>query len=333
MKGDVLVVIRGGIADHLLASSFISKVRKKFPKDKNRLVVLADYPEIYALKDISGNFVPVDDRIDAVYWTKDTKSFYSSKHLKIVESFDNHPFKPIKKQERHYHQLEAWSVVNGFDPEAGGINYAITDIELARSEMMAKIYPEGYVVVHPFSGSHPNFPNRNTERRDWDKTKWQMVINSISKLIPVVQIGLQGEHVFENLFSLVGFTSIRDAIAVIKKATMVVTVDNFSVQVAQLFNVPAVVLWGSTNPLYCGYTNQVNVVNFRSCPETFCGRPNVFFFEEDIPITTFGTWKYCERECLKNIEVAQVLSACYNILGGKGILPAAQVDSSASSHN
>jgi len=106
------------------------------------------------------------------------------------------------------------------------------------------------VVIAPYSDSprkaaHPSF---------WIELVEKLVENNIQ----VLQVGRSGDYYIKGAFSLIGITSPRQIVALLKRCDIAVTSDNFIMHAARCANKPAVVLWGPTDKNVYGYDTHIH---------------------------------------------------------------------------
>lgn len=110
---------------------------------------------------------------------------------------------------------------------------------------------KGYVVLSPFS---------NFRLKEWSIENWATLINKMS--VPVVITGtredLQKSKFLETLvkkrfINLTGKTSLRELMALLRGAKIVVANDSSPVHIANAFGVPAITIYTATSPVYGFY--------------------------------------------------------------------------------
>jgi ADP-heptose:LPS heptosyltransferase len=86
---------------------------------------------------------------------------------------------------------------------------------------------------------------------------WQQVVDGLRQAgFFVVQVGKKGDTYVRHAYSLVGATTLREVISLLRCFDVVITCDNFLMHTAHLVGVPAVVLWGPTSHEVYGYAEQ-----------------------------------------------------------------------------
>lgn len=88
--------------------------------------------------------------------------------------------------------------------------------------------------------------------------KWHMIVEKLqSQQYFVIQVGKIGDIHIQGTYSLLGTTSPRQMIEVLKKAQLVITPDNFVMHVAHYVGVPTISLFGPTEASRYGYKDHV----------------------------------------------------------------------------
>ncbi len=154
--------------------------------------------------------------------------------------------------------------------------------------------PEDYVVFSPFS----NFP-----LKEWHIQHWLRLSRSIDRKVVVVGTKRDEERakVFgDYVINLVGKTSLRELMAVISQAKLVLSCDSSPVHIANALGVPALTIYTATSPIYGFYPLKGAYLT----PSVECSpcSPN----PKRCKIRTY--------ECLSSISVEKVLSICQTLI-------------------
>ncbi|MBK7030568.1 MAG: hypothetical protein IPH45_15795 [Bacteroidales bacterium] len=103
-------------------------------------------------------------------------------------------------------------------------------------------------------------PSSESPRKMMHPMAWHIITEQLSaRGVNVMQSGLINELRIKVAYSLLGITSPRQLIALIRKCDLVITSDNFVMHAAHLAAVPTVALWGPTNHLVYGYEEQTHL--------------------------------------------------------------------------
>lgn len=111
-------------------------------------------------------------------------------------------------------------------------------------------------------------PSSCSPRKQMDAEKWEsLVARAVDDKIGVVQAGEIRDRYIRGSFSLLGLTSPKQAIALLRHFDVIVTSDNFLMHAAHLCELPAIVLWGPTDHRVYGYDDQIH---FQAKPQCVC---------------------------------------------------------------
>ncbi len=154
--------------------------------------------------------------------------------------------------------------------------------------------PEEYVVLSPFS----NFP-----LKEWHTDHWVALAKILGRKTVVVGTSRDVERakVFEgHTINLVGKTSLRELMAVLSRAKLVISCDSSPVHIANALGVPALTIYTSTSPAYGFYPLRGAYLT----PELACSpcSPNP---------------KKCKTGtyyCVRDISLERVLSLCQTLI-------------------
>jgi ADP-heptose:LPS heptosyltransferase len=81
----------------------------------------------------------------------------------------------------------------------------------------------------------------------------------------VLQVGRMKDQRIKPAYSLLGLTSPRQLLGLIRRVNVVVSCDNFIMHAAHLMQTPAVVVWGATHNQVYGYPEQIHLQMPRAC--------------------------------------------------------------------
>ena len=81
----------------------------------------------------------------------------------------------------------------------------------------------------------------------------------------VMQVGKMNERHIRNTYSLLGLTTPRQLIALLKKCDLLITSDNFLMHAAHMAGTPAVVVWGATDHEVYGYPGHEHIQGPATC--------------------------------------------------------------------
>ncbi|MBF0563959.1 MAG: hypothetical protein HQK89_01820 [Nitrospirae bacterium] len=131
--------------------------------------------------------------------------------------------------------------------------------ELESDPLLDSIIPwqRKNIIIAPFSDS---------SRKAMHPQKWHNLVERLKSVdVLIIQVGKIDELHIKNAYSLLGITTPRQLISLIKKCDIVITSDNFIMHAAHLVGIPAVVLWGPTEPFVYGYKEQRHLKSPQIC--------------------------------------------------------------------
>ncbi len=149
-------------------------------------------------------------------------------------------------------------------------------------------------------------PNTNQdwfgELRSWPLQSWQDFINIFVKkypMIKVVQVGLPGKPLLNQVVDFRGKTSFRQAAILIRRSLNFIGTEGGLMHAAKAVNANALILWGGvTLPEFTGYPNSHKII----CKYVACA-----------PCGNLG-WCNNSRMCMFLISVEEVIKAISEIV-------------------
>lgn len=113
------------------------------------------------------------------------------------------------------------------------------------------------VVIAPASDS----PRKMMHPMIWDRLVHSLVLDDAL----VLQVGRSSDVHIRGSYSLLGLTTPRQLIALLRRADLVITSDSFVMHAAHLVGARTVVVWGPTWHEVYGYPEQVHLQAKRTC--------------------------------------------------------------------
>jgi uncharacterized protein len=109
-------------------------------------------------------------------------------------------------------------------------------------------------------------PGSDSPRKRMSTEKWESLAGLLKKDgLGVVQAGRATERYVRGTYSLLGLTSVREMVGLLRRFDVIVTADNFAMHAAHVWKRPAVVLWGPTDRRVYGYPEQAHLQARRPC--------------------------------------------------------------------
>lgn len=160
-----------------------------------------------------------------------------------------------------------------------------------------KSYYGKYVTIHAKGGWSPY--------KNWYDDRWEIVIDELfKKKFMTIQIGHKEDPIIKGTIDFRGHT-IKEAIGLIKHASLHLGVDSFTNHVSVAVGTPAVILFGSTSPIGSGYEQNINIYKSLSCQPCYK--------EHEWSETYNGPCPY-GKKCMDLITVKEVISAVFELL-------------------
>lgn len=104
----------------------------------------------------------------------------------------------------------------------------------------------------------------SSANKEWSLANWEAVIRQTPD-VTFIQIGLQSEPLLAGAVDVRGRYSLRELMAVMKYVRGYVGLDSFWGHVAAAWQVPAVILFGPSNPAVWGHLRHTNLYAGLSC--------------------------------------------------------------------
>ena len=226
----------GGLGDALMVSSVLKQVSERFPARKYKLVDRTKYREF-----LQGH--PAIERI-------------------------GHP-----PPGAHLVSTDYWRHSNFQRPGARAFQVlaGILGLELPVEEILYAPweFADNAVIMERIPWQERNVlicPSSDSPRKEMSTAKWEALIDKLKPAgMGVVQVGRLSERYIRGAYSLLGLTKPRELAALIRHFDVVVTSDSFIMHAAKLCGVPAVVLWGPTDPRIYGYAGQFHLRSEKAC--------------------------------------------------------------------
>ena len=109
-------------------------------------------------------------------------------------------------------------------------------------------------------------PSSDSPRKTADPARWHHLVQLLKDQdIFVMQAGISSDQHIRNAFSILGLTTPRQLIRLLRKCDLVIALDNFIMHAAHLAMTETVALWGPTSPEIYGYPEQHHFRFPRAC--------------------------------------------------------------------
>lgn len=297
-QDDTVILIQdGGIGDAICSTPMIESMRKVH--DDKKLIFASFYPDIFYN----------NPNIDYLYCTRNYGDLYEKwvKKLRFNSSL-------IKKDlyNSGIHKLfpgklsEAYCHIYNVPYPGDNTKVYITNDEDKEANKFLKSFPKDVILIHPCPSKMNYDPKiKLTPNKEWFDEYWKKLVFLLNKDFDVVQIGGPLEKEIEGVTTyLMGQTSIRQSMALVKNALTFVVVDSFIGHVGPAVGKSGVVLFGRSNPFIFGHDINVNIWIDGSCElnDMFCGRPQSYFGDAELFKGQSRSWECPHRSCMKAIS-------------------------------
>jgi radical SAM protein with 4Fe4S-binding SPASM domain len=144
----------------------------------------------------------------------------------------------------------------------------------------------------------------DSPRKQLGLARWEALVQRLLRAgLGVVQAGRLRDCYVRGAYSLLGLTTPRQLLSLLRHFDAVVTVDNFIMHAAHLCEVPAMVLWGPTDHRVYGYAGQIHLQAQRTCeyPDGCLGPENGQLYPTPCPQGT--------GHCLDTLDLAAIYNA------------------------
>uniref|UniRef100_UPI00404714BC glycosyltransferase family 9 protein n=1 Tax=Roseivirga sp. TaxID=1964215 RepID=UPI00404714BC len=214
------VIVRdGGLGDAIMATTVVEALKKKYPK--TQFFLSTGFPEVF----------------DEVKYVKHSLFSFPVIWLSYTH-YDLYPWR--RKATIHYSAMMAkLAGVHGNLSDKIHLNF---DTKRHQEFINTHVKGKRFMVIQPHAGEW--FPQKN-----WSISKWNDLVGILkSRGYLVYQIGTAKEQHINGTIDFRGKTSILESLILLKNASFLIGVNSFAEQAAWAFNVPAIILYGPTNP-------------------------------------------------------------------------------------
>lgn len=233
-KTKLFLVRDGGLGDAIMATSIVEELKSKYPAAK--FYLSTNFPELFKAIDTKHH------------------SFFSFPIIWL--SYTHYDFFPWTMKA----PLHCGAIMAKLAGIKGNLSLrprlAIND--KSYEEFTSRLNKEeGYVVIQPFAGEW--FRTKN-----WYIEYWEDLIQRLkSEGEKVYQIGTLDNPLIRGALDFRGMATLDQTFLLIKNAAVLIGVNSFAEQAAYAFDVPSIVLYGPTNPIYSLNPRQVAVTSDR----------------------------------------------------------------------
>ncbi|MGW8122596.1 glycosyltransferase family 9 protein [Roseivirga echinicomitans] len=225
----ITLIRKQGIGDAIFATGLVEQFSNTYPNTTINLV--ANIPEVFKQK---------------------SKPTFSITDFPLVwMMYEQNDFSFLRKEDQHITKVIATHL--GLDPNLN-FSYSLPEVSSVDDSFIARyITGKNYIIIQPWAGKW------NSDR-NWTAEKWEMLVGQLnSKGHLVYQIGTKEEIGIKGALDLRGKATLSESFILIKHAAFFIGVNSFGEQAAACHNVPSVILYGPTHPIYSLNENQAAV--------------------------------------------------------------------------
>lgn len=129
-----------------------------------------------------------------------------------------------------------------------------TDKELNHASMLRSTLPKEFITIEPHSKISYSV------NRQYPLDKWQLVVDELSKHIPIVQVGPSGNKVLNSCIDLTGYTTFREAASIIGMSRLFLSNEGGLGHAATAVNTKSVIVVGGyTGSKMVSYPQNVTI--------------------------------------------------------------------------
>ena len=129
-----------------------------------------------------------------------------------------------------------------------------TDQELETIKKIVNDLDGKYIVIEPHSKKD------YTPNKEYSFDKWQKIVDEISKHIQVVQVGNKKEKILDNVIDLVGKTTFREAVGIIRDSCLFLSTEGGLIHASTAVDTQSlVIMTGYQSPVLWSYPQNTNI--------------------------------------------------------------------------
>ena len=270
------LLISGGIGKNIAATAVINNFKQAYPQ-KN-LIVMSGFPDIFFRNPnikrcvaLGRDYTFYDDFIN---------------HSKTIV-LEVEPYRHFDYVYEQKHLIKCWCDMLNVPCITTKPEMFFSKNELRMAQLYTQRFKDPMVLLQHCGGKVPKDKSEQeqiiAESAMYNRNlPHELVDNIVRELIDrKYMVGsIQHENQYcSSQAEKISFP-IRAIIALIPYVKYVICIDSFLQHAAAIFDKPALVLWGGTNPKKLGYQyDSVNHITQKVCDNPMCHRPNSFFMD------------------------------------------------------
>jgi len=219
----VTFVRRYGIGDVIMSTYALSQFRNEHPETD--ISIVTNYKEVF----------------DETYHTTHKLSWTNFPVIWLI--YEHYDFRIWRKTDRPIPKIISEFI--GFRCLDDRIKLSIHIDESRHAIFLEKmVRNRKYIVIQPYASQW------NTDK-NWSTENWQELISRIQNFgYEIYHLGLEHDPSISGVVDLRGRTNLEESFLLIKHSSFFLGVNSFGEQAAGAFNIPSIILYGPTNPVY-----------------------------------------------------------------------------------
>ncbi len=162
------------------------------------------------------------------------------------------PEKAVHRYDKHV--IEQICETYGIHDPVLKCDLFLTDEEKLFSKKFANELKEKYITIEP------NTKDEYTLNKRYPHDKWQKIVNDVQNKIKIVQIGVKGSKVLDNVIDMTGKTNFREAASLISRSEFHVGCEGGLMHAANSLNKRSVIIFtGFLHPKMTAYPENINI--------------------------------------------------------------------------
>lgn len=258
MSKIVCCSICGNLGDSLLLTPIVEGIKRRYPK--SLVYCYGHSPQNLSLWEHNPHIAGVISNPGEVLATKpeDYKRLINDLDQDEVIISTSICNRRLSLRQPRRHVIDALCNMVGVPSPSQRISIYLSPQEEAFARKTISRLGPKVALLHTTS-----FSCRNKE---WYPERWLEVVGRVKKWgYQIIQIGTDKERPIEGTINLLGGTSLREALALIKYADFLMGIDAVFNHATSAWGKKSVVLFGATTPEVWGYSHNINIYKGLKC--------------------------------------------------------------------
>ncbi|HEY8898250.1 MAG TPA: glycosyltransferase family 9 protein [Niastella sp.] len=289
MSKELIIVSAGGIGDAIVATPTYKALRQTYPH--HRIIV-------YCVNEKHYNVFLNNPHIDSLRMLK----------VKHMWKYPRHLYAYLFNRKSIQYRLMAFQHIPLTFIYDKNVKEIIPEIfDLPVKDPKAELYfthkeeETAKKLLEPFPCPIlMHIHSRASQNHHWELERWETLVKELPECT-FIQIGHVDEPYVKGAVDFRGKTGLREALCMLKFACSFVGVDSNFSHVTNAFDVPGVVLFGDSSPVFWGHSNNINIYKALPCSPCYYD-----LWSDPCP---YG------HECMDAIAVEDVKQALYTQIG------------------